>query len=182
MKSGWFFAGVAVLSMLAGTVLWELDRAPALRIAAPQFSPEELYAAVFRDMDGNPQTLGPYRKRLLVLNFWAPWCGPCREEMPGFSRLQARWDSRGVQFVGITGDGPEEVQRFVREVPTTYPLMLGGKEADSWARRLGDVDGVLPYTVILGPEGRLVAQKVGVYSERDLDRALANLQPPAPSK
>lgn len=177
MKSRWVFVGVAVLAMLAGTVLWELDHAPAPRVATPQFSPEELYAAVFRDVEGNPQTLGPYRRRLLVLNFWAPWCGPCREEMPGFSRLQARWGARGVQFVGLTGDGADEVQRFVREVPIRYPLMLGGKEADSWARRLGDIDGVLPYTIILEPEGRVVGQKVGIYSQPDLEKTLEKLRP-----
>ena len=175
MKSNWVFAGVAALALLAGAVLWELDRAPAPRVAAAQFSPEELYATVFRDVEGNAQTLGPYRTRFLVLNFWAPWCGPCREEMPGFSRLQARWGAREVQFVGITADGSDEVRRFLREVPTRYPLMLGGTEADSWSRRLGDVDGVLPYTVILAPQGRVLAQKVGIYSEPELEKALAQL-------
>lgn len=177
MKGRWVFVGVAVLALLAGAALWELDGAPVARTAVPQFSPEELYGAAFRDVEGKRHSLGPYRKQILVLNFWAPWCGPCREEMPGFSRLQARWAPRGVQFVGITGDGADEVQRFVREVPTAYPLMLGGKEADSWARRLGDVDGVLPYTVILGPEGRVITQKVGVYSEPDLQKTLETLRP-----
>lgn len=176
MNSRSVFAGVALLAMLAGTALWEIDRAPAPRVAAPQFSPEALYAAVFRDPEGNPKSLGPYRKRLLVLNFWAPWCGPCREEMPGFSRLQSRWGARNVQFVGITGDGADEVGRFLREVPTTYPLLLGGKEAESWAGRLGDVDAVLPFTVILAPGGRVVEQKVGIYSESDMDKALDKLR------
>ena len=109
------FAGVGLLAMLAGTALWLGTRAPG---RAPQgsvtdASPAAIATASFADAGGQPRSLGQYAGQVVVVNFWATWCAPCREEMPGFVRLQERWKGR-VQFVGIANDDRAKVDRFGR--------------------------------------------------------------------
>jgi thiol-disulfide isomerase/thioredoxin len=171
MSGRWLFTGVGLLAILAGAALW-LGNAPGVRTGTPDLAPAALYAAGFHDPSGAPQSLARYQGKLVVLNFWATWCGPCRQEMPGFERLSVRWAGRGVQFVGIADDDPAKVDRFARELAIHYPLWVGGAEVDEMARRLGDVERVLPYTVVLGPEGQVLRQKVGIYTEAELEAIL----------
>jgi len=171
VSTRWLFGVVAILAILAGTALW-LGNEPGVRTGTPDLAPAALYAAGFHDASGEPQSLARYQGKVVVLNFWATWCGPCRQEMPGFERLNARWAGRGVQFVGIADDDPAKVTRFALELGIRYPLWVGGAEVEEMARRLGDVERVLPYTVVLVPQGQVLRQKVGIYTEADLDAAL----------
>jgi thiol-disulfide isomerase/thioredoxin len=109
---------------------------------------------------------------VVVLNFWATWCAPCREEMPGFERLQSRWAGRGVQFVGVSAEDPAKVVAFARSLQVTYPLWVGGDEVAELSKRLGNRMGVLPHTVVLDPTGSPLGTRVGAYKESDLDNAL----------
>src|SRR5262249_30849818 len=143
MSTRWLFAGVALLALLAGTALW-LGNEPAPP-AGSDLAPAALFAAAFRDPAGQAQSLGRYQGKVIVLNFWATWCAPCREEMPAFQRLQGRYGGRGVQFVGLANDDPAKVARFARDLGITYPLWTGGPEVDELARRLGERQGALPF-------------------------------------
>jgi thiol-disulfide isomerase/thioredoxin len=166
------FAGVALLAALAGTALWLGERSTLPAPRAPDaIAPTALYAATFRDGQGASQSLGQYQGRVLVLNFWATWCAPCREEMPAFSRVSQRWAARGVQFVGLSSEAPEVVARYAREVPVSYPLWTG-EAAEALAQRLGNRLGVLPYTAMLDPAGRILEVRVGPYTERELEARL----------
>ena len=109
----------------------------------------------------------------MVVNFWATWCTPCREEMPGFVKLQSRWQARGVQFVGLAQDDAAKVAAFGRELGINYPLWLGGAEVMTLSRRLGNRLGVLPHTVLLDPQGRVVESRIGIYQEEALEARLA---------
>lgn len=178
MSLRWVFAGVALLAILAGTALW-LGQQPAPATGAAEVSPAALYAATFHDPSGQPRSLGQYQGHVVVLNFWATWCAPCREEMPAFQRLQGRFGPRGVQFVGLASDDPAKVSRFARDLGIAYPLWTGGPEVDELARRLGERQGALPFTVILDPAGNVLSQKVGAYSEAELAERLEQLVPAA---
>ena len=176
MTGRWLFAGVAVLAFTSGTVMWLLNRTPPggpPRPEAPSISAAALYAATgFRDLQGQAQTLGRFHGQTVVLNFWATWCAPCVEEMPAFERLQARWRDRQVRFVGISGEQPEPVAAFAQRLGITYTLWTGGEAALDLSRRLGNRLGVLPHTVVLGPDGQVLANKVGTYSEIELEALL----------
>jgi thiol-disulfide isomerase/thioredoxin len=171
------FAGVGVLALLAGTALWVGTRSigsPSATVPADA-NPAAIYTAGFSDLQGQSRALGQFQGKVVVLNFWATWCAPCREEMPGFVKLQERWKDRNVQFVGIANDEREKVRRFGDELRINYPLWTGGPEVMDLSRRLGNRLGVLPHTVILDADGRVVDSRVGVYREGPLEEKLGAL-------
>ena len=179
MSARSFFSLVGLLAVVAGTALWWVARprmpAPAMPAGEVTIAPAALLAASFLDAEGRPQPLGRFEGKVLVLNFWATWCAPCREEMPAFARLQSRWGSRGVQFVGLSAEPPELAARFGRDLAITYPLWTGGDAVGELSRRLGNERGVLPHTVVLGPRGEIRARKVGPYTEAELESILQEL-------
>jgi thiol-disulfide isomerase/thioredoxin len=159
------FAVVAVAAVAAGAAYhlgWK--DGPDGAIA------RQVYAARLPDLKGAPQALEQWRGRVLVVNFWATWCAPCREEIPGFVRLQARHGARGLQFVGIAIDQPEKVAEFAREFQINYPLLIaGGLEAMELLRQGGNRAGVLPYTLVLDRGGRVVSREPGGLKEPRLE-------------
>jgi thiol-disulfide isomerase/thioredoxin len=166
----WVFAAVAFLALAAGTALWLA--AGTHSPPAAEVSPSAFYAAPFADARGTPVSLGRFQGKVLVVNFWATWCAPCREEMPAFARLQERWAARGVQFVGLSNEDPRRVQRFGSDLAINYPLWVGGDEVGELARRLGNRLGVLPFTVLVDGQGHVLDSKVGPYSESALQSRL----------
>jgi thiol-disulfide isomerase/thioredoxin len=171
----WLFALVGVLAALAGAALWLAAR-PASQTVTIEAAPAAIWAASFRDPEGRPRALGEFQGRIVVLNFWATWCAPCREEMPGFQRLQGRWPGR-VQFVGVSAEEVAKVAAFARSLGITYPLWVGGDEVIELSKRLGNSAGVLPHTVVLDGTGRVAAVKVGAYREAELDAILTRMTP-----
>jgi thiol-disulfide isomerase/thioredoxin len=125
----------------------------------------ELWSQPLRDVGGVPHTLAQWRGKVLVVNFWATWCAPCREEIPLFVKLQREYGERGLQFVGIAIDEPGKVQPFVRELGINYPIMVGGLDTAEWSRRLGNGAGALPYTLIIGRDGVVRATHLGAMKE-----------------
>jgi len=173
MKARSAFGGVALLALLAGSTLWLGTRPGTDSAPAVEVSPAALFAAGFTSTDGAATSLGRFQGKVLVVNFWATWCTPCREEMPAFARLQAKWAPRGVQFVGLSSEQPVLVERFAGDLHLNYPVWVGGDEVGALARRLGNRLGVLPFTVLLDRQGRVVDRKVGPYTEATLDSRLA---------
>jgi thiol-disulfide isomerase/thioredoxin len=180
MSSRWLFVAVGLLAMLAGSASWLAHRGLP-QVAPARVAPEALFATSLHDTAGHPQKIGDYAGKVLVLNFWATWCAPCRAEMPAFSRVQARLGTQ-AQILGLTSDDPERVARFADEVPVAYPLLVGGPEVDALAVALGNHDRVLPFTVVLDPHGRVVEQHVGAYSESALGEVIARAGRPEGAK
>ncbi len=166
------FAGIGLLAALAGTALWLGTTASAPSAQPGMASPLAVFTASFRDVQGRAQSLGQFQGKVLVVNFWATWCAPCREEMPAFTRLQSRWAQRGVQFVGLADDDSGKVERFGRELNINYPLWVGGEDVGELSRRMGNRLGVLPHSVILDTNGRVLEQRVGPYTEAALEERL----------
>jgi thiol-disulfide isomerase/thioredoxin len=123
--------------------------------------------------DGSWLSLQDLRGKVVLLNFWATWCEPCRAEMPAFSRLHERWSGRGVQFLGLSDEPPEKAASFGRTLGIAYPLWTGGDQVADLSRRLGNRAGGLPHTVVLSSRGEVIAQRVGPYTEAELERVLA---------
>lgn len=139
---------------------------------AAEMTPSVLYATTFTGLDGKPVSLGQWQNKLLVLNFWATWCGPCKEEMPVFERLQNRLGAKGMQIVGIAADSPSKVANFKRQLPITYPLLPDEVGAIELSKRLGNRLGLLPHTIVVLPGGEIVHSKLGIVDEAGFEALL----------
>jgi peroxiredoxin len=116
------------------------------------------------DVQGLPRSVSEWDGRVVALNFWATWCPPCRKEIPEFVELQNRYGERGLQFVGIALQRPEEVRGFMDEYRMNYPVLAGEMEVIRLAERYGNRIGALPYTVIIDRHGRIAYVKPGPLS------------------
>ena len=168
------FAAVA-LAAAAGGAAYHWWLAGDERGAGSAAVAERLYAARLPDMKGHPQPLDQWRGRVLVVNFWATWCAPCREEIPGFVRLQERHGGRGLQFVGIAIDQPGKVADFARELGINYPLLIGGTESLDLLREAGNRQAILPYTVVIDRQGKVASRQPGGLKESRLEELVKPL-------
>jgi thiol-disulfide isomerase/thioredoxin len=130
---------------------------------------------VLKDLFGVEQRLSALRGRVVVLNFWATYCAPCRKEMPDLAAIQNQYAALGVQVVGASAEGPEDQQKvlqFVRETKVNFPVWLGATVADMARFGLGPD---LPGTAIVGRDGKIVWVTRGVVGVADLKRQLDTL-------
>jgi thiol-disulfide isomerase/thioredoxin len=169
----WFATGaVAVAAGVAGYALNAWRTAPD---PAGEAGRNALLRLQLPDLDGRPQTIGDWRGKVVVVNFWATWCGPCRDEIPLFVKLQSQYGARGLQFIGIAIDQPDKVRPFAAEFGMNFPILIGGAETIELSRQLGNRAGVLPFTVVLGRDGGVAASAVGAAKPEKLEPLLTSL-------
>lgn len=146
---------------------------------APQSAAREAVAALkdtrWRDLEGQERSLTQWRGKVIVVNFWATWCAPCREEIPIFIRLQQKYAEQGLQFVGIAIDRPEKVAPYAAEMGMNFPVLIGGADAIELTRALGNRVGALPYTIVLRRDGGVADQHLGVVREGAFDALISSL-------
>ena len=113
-----------------------------------------------RDLGGRTVRLDDYRGRVVLLNFWATWCPPCRAEMPDLVRWQRQYRRHGLQVIGITYPPTvrREVRRFTRRLKVNYPILLGTRAT----KALFDQSETLPLTVVVDGRGRVRAVIQGI--------------------
>ncbi len=132
----------------------------------------DLLAARFSDLQGQPKSVKDWGGRVLLCNFWATWCEPCREEIPMLVRLRAKHAGDAVEFIGIAVDSVSSVTQFVKDTPIPYPVLVGGFETTELMRKLGNRAGGLPYSVLLDRNGAIAYRKLGEAKEAELEAQL----------
>ena len=126
------------------------------------------------DPAGTAHSLDEWRGKVVLVNFWASWCGPCREEMPLLDRSQQQLGAQGLQIVGIAADTPAATKAFLGRHPVRYPILIDDPAAGvDLPTTFGDTRGVLPYSILIGRDGRILAQRFGNFSEKTLADWLA---------
>ncbi len=161
-------AAVAALALAAGLYFGIGQRVEAPDPAAVS----ALTLIELPDLSGRKTTLAAWQGKVVVVNFWASWCAPCREEIPGLLRIQSRFAANGVQVVGIAVDSADKSRQAAGEMGISYPVLVGGLQVIDVTRRLGNRAGGLPYTVVLDRQGRLVTTHLGILSESQLEQLL----------
>jgi thiol-disulfide isomerase/thioredoxin len=137
---------------------------PAKRDRA-KLIPDEIFAAELKDLYDVSFSLGEYRGRVFVLNFWASWCGPCRAEIPELNRLREEYAPRGVEFVGLTVENPGAASEKVREFASKYEMTYRVGWADPDVAMALMTRNSIPQTIVVGADGRVVARLVGFSKE-----------------
>jgi len=171
VKNLWFTAALAVAGLLLG---WQfgLQRNDVTTLPEASATLPDNY---WSNLDGGQNQLSEWWGKVLIVNHWATWCGPCRKEIPMFMEVQQQYAGQGVELIGIAHDDEQDVRRYVDSMGMDYPQLLAGKGAgQKWLAELGN-NGSLPFTLIYDREGYLRAKKVGLMSESELRRAVESV-------
>lgn len=147
-----------------------VDRSAAL----PAKPGDAMPAIILPDVDGTPVDFAAFRGRPLLINVWASWCGPCVEEMPMLAAFAAAQPPGGVRVVGLAIDTPDGVRDFLDRVPVKYPIVIEQPAPDDASVRLGNAQGLLPYTVLVDADGKIIKQKLGPFADGEIERWLGS--------
>ncbi len=169
-----FFVTAAIAVAAGAGVAW-MRVAPQPAAAADATA---LFASTLDDADGQPQPLAQWKGHPLVVNFWATWCPPCVEEMPDLQRIRDEYRARGVEVIGVGIDNAAKIREFRDRLGITLPLLVAGFGGTELGRALGNQAGVLPYTVLVSHDGKVVQRKVGQVKPTEL-RAWLNAALPS---
>jgi thiol-disulfide isomerase/thioredoxin len=167
-RNALLFAAAGIGAAAAGAVAGAL--ALQSRSGAAQ-----LLAARYPDLEGRVHRLLDWRGKVLLCNFWATWCAPCREEVPLLVSAKQQWAAHGLEVVGIAIDNAANIREFSTTYKINYPLLIADAGALELLRKLGNRGGALPYTVAIGPTGAIVHRHLGPFSAAELRRAIASL-------
>lgn len=170
---------VAAMACAAG--YWAstaLHRSPSL-VVSTYVPADDVRGFELSSLDGKSYGLKAWPGTLMLVNFWATWCAPCREEIPLLVDFQERYGSRGLQVVGVAIDNRGNVAEFSDQMRINYPLLIGQDDAITLMTRYGNRVGSLPFSVVIDPDGRIVARKLGIYKQPELEALLIPLLPSA---
>jgi thiol-disulfide isomerase/thioredoxin len=166
------FLAVATVALIAGFVLRQGTLAP------PKVEPEahrRLLATELPDLDGAKRRLEHWHGKVVVVNFWATWCAPCRKEIPGLIEVQQRLGDKGLQIVGIAVDQADRVKPYAAEMGINYPVLVADLAGIDLSRAAGNKMEGLPYTVVLDRTGDIAGSHLGEVTQAELEELIAPL-------
>lgn len=165
MKAGWIVT-IALVVSLAGLVSCGKARSSKSNLKeAPNFT--------LKDANGTNVSLSEYRGKVVLLNFWATWCGPCKIEIPWFMEFEQQYKNKGFAVLGVAmdDDGWAAVKPYISEKKMNYRVVLG---TDSVAREYGGIDS-LPTTFVIDQDGRIVTSHIGLINKDDYLKEIQSL-------
>jgi thiol-disulfide isomerase/thioredoxin len=170
---------VAVTALLAGFYLsarYFAEPAPGAS-GPPAASLVGSYRPDFKLASNTGDVVTPeaFAGKTVLINFWATWCAPCRQEMPMLVDLQNDYGPQGLQVVGIALDDEQKVDDFVITFGISYPILVGGADVFETSTAYGNTEGVLPYSVLVDKNGIVRWQYAGKLRENDLSSLLGEL-------
>lgn len=183
MKPAAKLAVIVVLAAVAAAILYFYTRpAPrpdrqALMQQAAQLEPRSRAPDfALPDLDGKLHALSQWHGRLRLINFWATWCGPCRQEVPALVALQKQYGKQGFEVIGIATDEPGTgpVKAFAKKYEINYPLLMDNGNAADIAAHLGFQLIGLPASVLIGPDRRIIDYHLGPVDPAKLTREIEN--------
>lgn len=130
----------------------------------------------FKDLQGKSVTLSDYKGKVVLLDFWATWCPPCRKEIPGFIELYNTYKSRGFVVIGVSMDEAEDtpdVKHYAAQIKMNYPILLGYGREDDLKPAFGELP--LPTSFVIARDGRICERHDGLTSKQQVEREITGL-------
>ena len=177
MRMRWTIAAFGALALAFTTLHTDLPL-PWSEAAADGICDASAKAAplnfTLKDMQNKDVKLAAFKGKVLVVDFWATWCGPCKLEIPGFVDLQTRYGSKGLQFVGISVDDKlDQLKPYVDEYKMNYPV-LQGLGHDDVQDAFGPIWGI-PTTIVVGRDGKICRKHQGAVAKDVFEREIKSL-------
>lgn len=163
MKNSLIFAVVIVIAGIAGYSLQSALRGNETTPAAVTNAAGALEFSML-DLAGETRSSSEWQGKVVLLNFWATWCPPCIEEIPELIELQDSYAAQGLQIVGVAVDDEAAVRAFAAGMGFNYPILPGETDAIELSQRYGNRQGVLPYSVFIDREGKIIEKIQGALS------------------
>lgn len=157
-------AAAAIAGAMVGPILLQSGSGAAALLATP-----------LPGLDGQPRRLSDWQGKVVLCNFWATWCAPCRKEIPMLVDLRERYLARGFEVVGIAVDNADKVKEFAAKYAISYPILIAEAAGLDLMRNLGNTAGALPFTVMLDSRGTILSRKLGILHRDDLEPKIKDL-------
>lgn len=178
LKQFFIYALLATLAITTGFML----RSQLMGGGSQSLSGEQskhgaktLFATTLPDIQGAEQSVSQWQGKVIVVNFWATWCTPCREEIPEFIEAQKKFGEQGLVIVGIAIDQLDKVKMFSKEFGINYPVLVGGMDSWSLLEATGNQQSALPYTIVLNRAGDIVDNYLGRINLKKLENQIVPL-------
>jgi thiol-disulfide isomerase/thioredoxin len=166
LLTGALGAGAAAAGF--GVAWWHRRAQASAPLAADPLA--AMWQMRFERPEGGELVMESLRGKPLLINFWATWCAPCVKEMPEIDRFSREFSKRQGQVLGLAIDGPAPVRQFLAKVKVGFLIGLGGLDGTDLIHQLGNLQGSLPFTVLVDADGRILQRKMG---ETSFDELLA---------
>ena len=152
----------------ASPVLFNDSRAMAQeKTVAPQPAP----AWKLKDLDDREVSSDQFKGKVVVVDFWATWCGPCLSEIPGYIELQKKYGRDGLVIIGMLSHdpkGPAQIKEFARKHSMNYTILYGGDEVEEAFGGSGGLEGI-PTTFLIDRGGRIIHKKIGAMAHEEYE-------------
>lgn len=178
LKQLLIYLGLAIVAITAGFMLRTQITGGSQTVLSGDVSQqggEAILAASLPDVQGENQAISQWLGKVMVVNFWATWCTPCREEIPEFIEAQEKFRDQGLVFIGIAIDQEDKVKMFSQEFGINYPVLVGSLNTWSLAEAAGNRLSVLPYTVVINRSGEIVETYLGRVNLKKLEKLVIPL-------
>lgn len=159
---------IATVALAAGAAAYHwLPPIKTEPMALPEFT--------FQDDQGIQRNSREWQGKVLVINFWASWCPPCREEIPEFIELQKAYGRQGVQFVGIAIEDQQSAAEFAKRVGINYPILIGEIGGTELSLQLGNSLQALPFSVVVDNSGKVIHRHPGSFNKQQIIEIISPL-------
>ena len=167
MKNLVISAIVFCLLMLSWFLFYPQDRSEQTEIISkPHIVKRQDFT--LPDLQGQPQAFSQWNDKVVLLNFWATWCPPCRREMPEFMEVYEQYKDKGFVVVGVGIDDEDNIADFVKQLAVNYPILVGAQKAMQVSQQYGNHSGALPYSILIDKNGIIRFRAGGLISKNKL--------------